>query len=341
MWTFSLLLLLTVWQASAVSVFPLSVSAEALEADDSEKESTSDRVERQSFFARFATVTEVSCTGSSDGLQGSCKKQADCLSDGGDLDGACNQAFAFCCVYKPALCGSKLKTSIGYIQSEDYPEDAPEGGCSYSIAKHASDVVQLKIEFVDVELVGPTLGECMNDTMQITGVDYPNNLNIPICGSLTDNDPIYLSVKNSDGDTRITFDIGEESNARWKLKITQLKGAEAAPPLCLKYYTQQEGIIRSFNHQDGIGEWLGNMNYAMCIKMQDDFCDISFTSNHFDIGDGKLCFGTECLTGNEFPLQLTYNCTNGPPVFSYMSGNTNDDFGSGFELTYLLQPNVY
>jgi len=337
----SLLLLVTVWQVSGVSVLELTVSADELSVDDTEQASAVERDERQSFFAQFARVTETDCTGYESELEGKCKKQADCTSSDGEMDGACSQAFAFCCVYKPGKCGSQLKTSVGYLQSEDFPNGTSEGGCSYSIAKYSTDVVQLKIEFLVVELAGPTLGECMNDTMQITGVDYPNNMNIPLCGSLTDNDPIYLSVKNTDSDTRIIFDIGEDSDARWRIKVTQLTAEEAAPPLCLKYYTEQEGIIRSFNHQDGIGEWLGNLNYAMCIKMQQSFCDISFTSNHFDIGDGKLCFGTECATGNEFPLQLMYNCTNGPPVFSYMSGTTNDDQGSGFELTYQLQPNNY
>jgi len=298
------------------------------------------RIERQSFFAQFARVLPYNCTGASSGgdLEGVCKKATDCDNEGGEIDGTCNQAFSICCIFAPPECGSQIKNEVGYLQSAGYPNSAPEGSCTYAIAKYSTDVVQLKIEFEDVELSGPSNGECKNDTLQIIDVDYPNLMRKPVCGSLTDNDPIYLSVKETDVDTKIVFNIDEDSEARFKIKVTQLKEEEAAPPLCLKYFTEQEGVIKSFNHQAGFGEWFSNMNYATCIKKQPGYCDISFTANHFDIGDGKLCFGTECATGNEFPSSLTYNCTNGPYMFPYLSGDSNDDQGAGYELKYVFLP---
>lgn len=345
MWKVPLLLLLTcvcthaskIPAAEGDQVEEVVSLIEDVDSEKAEKAQTEEREDRQSIFAAFARVAPVKCT-SGGGIEGVCKKMTDCEEEGGEVDGSCSQAFSVCCVYAPPVCGSQLKTATGYLESAGYPSSAPEGTCTYSVAKHATDVVQLKIEFLDLELSGPTNGECLNDTLQIADVDYPNLMRKPVCGSLTDSDPFYLSVEGMSVDTKIIFNVEEDSDARWKIKVTQLKKEDAAPPLCLKYFTEPEGVIKSFNHQAGFGEWLGNMNYATCFKKQPGFCDISFTANHFDIGDGKLCFGTECITGNEFPASLMYNCTNGPYVFPYMSGATNDDQGAGYELTYLFQP---
>jgi len=304
-------------------------------------ESLFERMGKQSIFAQFARVTPTNCSAAS-GLDGVCKTQVNCERDGGEADGVCGQAFAVCCVYSPRACGSQLRTQVGYIESEDYPEATTEDGtCTYSIAKYATNVVQLKIEFVDVELAGPINGECGNESIIITDVDYPNPMRTQVCGSLTDSDPIYLSVEDQTVDAKIILNIDENSEAKWRIKVTQLTADEAAPSLCLKYMTESEGAIRSFNHQGGEGEWIGNMNYATCIKPKSGFCDVVFTANHFDIGDGKLCFGTECVTGSEFPASLVYNCTSGPLSFPYSAGDTNDDSGTGYDLTYMLLPSTF
>ena len=51
------------------------------------------------------------------------------------------------------------------------------------------EIFIFRIEFVDVELAGPINGECGNESIIITDVDYPNPMRTQICGSLTDSDP--------------------------------------------------------------------------------------------------------------------------------------------------------
>ena len=60
-------------------------------------------------------------------------------------------------------------------------------GCCHPCFIYIFNIV--RIEFEDVELSGPSNGECKNDTLQIIDVDYPNLMRKPVCGSLTDNDP--------------------------------------------------------------------------------------------------------------------------------------------------------
>lgn len=62
----------------------------------------------------------------------------------------------------------------------------------------------------------------------------------------------------------------------WSLRVTQIecteKGALArhndlrAPAGCLQYFTEPTGVIQSFNLNSQNGPYLGNMNYAICIR---------------------------------------------------------------------------
>lgn len=39
-----------------------------------------------------------------------------------------------------------------------------------------------------------------------------------------------------------------------------------APQGCLQYFVQQNGTIESFNLNNGVGPYIGNMNYAICFR---------------------------------------------------------------------------
>jgi len=39
-----------------------------------------------------------------------------------------------------------------------------------------------------------------------------------------------------------------------------------APPGCLQYYPDPNGIFESFNYNNGLGPYIGDMNYAICFK---------------------------------------------------------------------------
>lgn len=48
----------------------------------------------------------------------------------------------------------------------------------------------------------------------------------------------------------------------------------SAPIGCLQFYEETEGIIESLNFLDGLGHYLGGLNYAICFKRQPDTCGI-------------------------------------------------------------------
>lgn len=39
-----------------------------------------------------------------------------------------------------------------------------------------------------------------------------------------------------------------------------------APQGCLQYFVQQNGTVESFNLNNGVGPYIGNMNYAICFR---------------------------------------------------------------------------
>lgn len=39
-----------------------------------------------------------------------------------------------------------------------------------------------------------------------------------------------------------------------------------APQGCLQYFVQPNGTVESFNLNNGVGPYIGNMNYAICFR---------------------------------------------------------------------------
>lgn len=64
----------------------------------------------------------------------------------------------------------------------------------------------------------------------------------------------------------------------WNMKVTQIecreKGALAryselqAPLGCTQYFPEPTGTIQSFNLNSQIGPYIGNLDYAICIRRQ-------------------------------------------------------------------------
>lgn len=60
---------------------------------------------------------------------------------------------------------------------------------------------------------------------------------------------------------------------KWNIKMTQMdcneNNSALPPPLCLQYFNAPNGVIESFNYQYGVGPYLGNTSYAICIRKPD------------------------------------------------------------------------
>ena len=105
----------------------------------------------------------------------------------------------FIFVFLVKSCGSTIYQNNSYIESPSYPDPSPNGVCSYFIEKSQTDICQYKLTFEDVVLADPFLGDCLNDTMRITGLDGVSAATVPssLCGDLTShesNDPPTLNL---------------------------------------------------------------------------------------------------------------------------------------------------
>ena len=99
-------------------------------------------------------------------------------------------------------CGSTINQNNSYIESPSYPDPTPNGVCSYFIEKSQPDICQYKLTFEDVVLASPFLGDCLNDTMRITGLDGVSAATVPssLCGDLTGHESKDLTTLNLNSD---------------------------------------------------------------------------------------------------------------------------------------------
>ena len=92
-------------------------------------------------------------------------------------------------------CGSTIYQNTSYIESPSYPNPSPDGLCYYFIEKSQPDICQYKLTFEDAVLASPFLGDCLNDSMRITGLDGVSATTVPssLCGDLTGHESKNLS----------------------------------------------------------------------------------------------------------------------------------------------------
>lgn len=279
----------------------------------------------------------------SDGSMGVCYTQAECTANGGVATGSCASDYGVCCVFKLNECGGTVSQLISYVESPNYPSPAPTGMCMYNIGKCDTGVCQYKIQFEDVMLSGPEMGDCTNDTLIVSNLAASSTAVVPtnLCGTLSGQE-MYVTVTNDTTVPKITLNIASDM-AKWRIKITQLQcsSGDLAPPGCLTYHTGTTGTIESYNNQAGQGELLNNHKYSHCIKPQDGYCDVSLSASDFMLGaDDMIAFGTTVLTNtNTFGTagSLIYNFT-GPYVIPTMSGADNANMDTGYQISYMLLP---
>jgi len=309
---------------------------------------TSDREDKLFSVFQIVKFNNEECA-ASDGNSGVCFTAQECTARGGVATGTCAAGFGSCCVFKANTCGGEVAQNVQYVESPNYPSAAPTStsGCKFTVAKCDTGVCQYKIDFVDVVLSDPAMGDCTNDTMKIMNLDSDSEKVVPdpLCGTLTGSS-IYVNVNTTMNAPMFMFNI-VNSASRWKIKVTQLQCTDTmnlAPPGCLTYDTTTAGTIMSFNNQNGNGEHLNNMMFSHCIKYQPGFCDVSLVASDFNLGTAtgasdSIAFGTLASSGSTFGTSgaLTWNFT-GPYVIPVMTDGTNVEMDSGYSISYLLLP---
>lgn len=138
--------------------------------------------------------------------------------------------------------------------------------CTINIFKQNDNIQQMRIDFIDLELRGPTNGVCTIERLVISG----QNINDPvpeICGyntgqhgreniqNLTTNIQrvpfcvlVYVDVSTLMGPLQLSVLSATGERKRFKIRVCQIANDCTNSNNCLQYYTGVTGMISSFNY---------------------------------------------------------------------------------------------
>ncbi|CAL1282277.1 unnamed protein product [Larinioides sclopetarius] len=312
---------------------------------------------RKSRLTLFQWMSEADSCQTSSGMLGSCISAQECLKRGGRGVETCAWGLGVCCVYISS-CDSTSSANLTYFTSPKYPNawSSSSGVCTLTLRpKLFSRICQVKLDFEEFYITGPTAGVCATDLLAVSGQDL-NNVVPVICG-LNTGQHMYLQVGSSTGPFRITITTsGESEERKWKIRVTQIPcGSEAmAPAHCLQYHTGAVGHFQSFNYGNlkSVDEnsYFLNMNYAICVRKEASMCGATFIPDgDFNVNiwnssvtcsSDYLSFGTLRKCGrvprDEFtPIKLV---NPGPMIVSFVSDNLHttglSTSDSGFSFKY-------
>ena len=73
---------------------------------------------------------------------------------------------------------------------------------------------------------------------------------------------------------------GASFSRSFSVKVTQIEctALNKASDGCLQFFTGVSGQILSFNYNSGSGLQLSNTDYAICVRMERNFCGIQYTA---------------------------------------------------------------
>lgn len=274
--------------------------------------------------------------------QGVCYLAAQCTNLNGTAGGTCADGYGVCCVFRGS-CGGSASQNCSYFESPNYPDYYPNNGgvvppipttapppttttedlrpdprfqrnrfgrqmgtleCIFSVSKASSSVQQMRIDFLDLELLGPTNGTCVNEMLVISGSGISNQIPV-ICGYNT-GQHLYVDVSMLSGPLMLSVLSNMSYRKRFRIRICQYsQTACITPNNCLQYYTGTSGVIQSFNYDQAsmlsrsTPSYFNNLNYAICIRREAGYCSITYTN---------------IMNGLEYPFQLVNYASNGQPT---------------------------
>ncbi|KAH8399483.1 hypothetical protein KR215_011695 [Drosophila sulfurigaster] len=216
-------------------------------------------------------------------MEGVCYHEFECKSLGGIPTESCADGVGACCIFVNG-CGDVTSQQTVYFESPNYPQAVREMMICVLIVNVRKGVQQLRLDFQMFELSRPTNGDCIDDQFIISG--HNTNFNIPILCGINTGQHIYVHVGDSnEGKVYFSVFVKVSGGGRsFNIKITQVDD-DLAPDNCLQYYSDGEGIIKSFNYDaDGSivsnreATYLNNMNYAICLARSKNVCSISYNT---------------------------------------------------------------
>jgi len=273
-------------------------------------------------FSLFSIVTfpnsgcaSQSVTGSR-ARNGTCFTATECTEKGGQVSGNCAAGFGVCCLFISSTSGATLSQNCSYIQNPGFPTAyAATTALSFTIAKCATEVCTLRLDFETFTTAGPTGGSdntAAIDTFQIT--TNPNQGTIPAISGENSGYHAYIEIGKDAGATAtLAFTFGTctapcVTQRLWEIKVTQLECTNRSRPPsgCLQYHTGTQGRIETFNYNQATTpvqnqQHLHNQNYNICIRQAAGFNCVRYTpcsdTNSFTISSSIIddsSLGTNC-----------------------------------------------
>jgi len=231
----------------------------------------------------FTTLRLQNTACNENGESGTCQSETECKNRHGFSTGTCGRSNLVCCSMK-FTCGGKTDKNETLFVNPSYP--AGENGtntCQVTI-QNVPNVCQLRLDLEEFSLAQPDeYGRCTRDSFMVrttVGERLPM-----LCG---ENKAQHLYVDMGRGSANpvvlsvITNELGT-INRKWKIRISFVKcdNYVMAPSGCLQYYRSPSDVIRSFNYGpkiDGRSRYLANLRYTTCIRVEENFCAIKWTT---------------------------------------------------------------
>ncbi|KAL7728449.1 hypothetical protein ACLKA6_005208 [Drosophila palustris] len=216
-------------------------------------------------------------------MEGTCYHEFECKSLGGIPTESCADGVGACCIFVNG-CGDVTSQQTVYFESPNYPQAVREMMICVLIVSVRNGVQQLRLDFQMFELSRPTNGDCLDDQFIISG--HNANFHIPVLCGINTGQHIYVHVGDSnESKVYLSVFVKVSSGARsFNIKISQVED-DLAPDNCLQYFSDGEGIIKSFNYDvDGSivnnreATYLNNLNYAICLERSRNVCSIIYNT---------------------------------------------------------------
>lgn len=244
---------------------------------------------------QFKTVecqaTENEDGGSYSGLMGTCLTSTECSDRGGEKKGNCASGFGVCCVKQIKGCTSQtVEHNNTYIANEDYPTvlaASVSRSCVYTV-KRDGDICQLRLDFQDVVLVPGSNGlATLAGAEGSISVAGGSGIDPPIVTGTLSGDHMYVEVADQDPVITITtLPNAAALNQKWNIRVQQVAcdSEWKAPRGCTQYFTENTGIIRSYNTRGTTKKELTDQDMTACIRQNEGFCGAVFTASTFSVG---------------------------------------------------------
>ncbi|XP_022216031.2 uncharacterized protein LOC111070042 [Drosophila obscura] len=216
-------------------------------------------------------------------MEGVCYHEFECKSLGGIPTDSCAEGVGVCCVFVNG-CGDVTGQQIVYFESPNYPNAVREMMICVLILNVRKGVQQLRLDFQMFELSRPTNGDCLDDQFIVSG--HNTNFQIPTLCGINTGQHIYIHVGDSnEGKVYLSVFVKVSGGARsFNIKVTQVE-EDLAPNNCLQYFSETEGIVKSFNYDiDGSivdnreATYFNNLNYAICLSRMRNVCSVSYST---------------------------------------------------------------